>query len=450
MTKYLKNFISTLFFTLSLPNNIILRKNGADMNKRKSGFLKKISFDKYYFFWSLVISVLIAAITAIVYFTGGTSSTVQLLYIPIFMTIFKFGTKGGIIAAIVAGFAVGPFMPYAATNAPQPTAMWILRIVMSVFIVLVVGVLFERNKRLSDLERKKAYEDIGTGYFNSNKFKVDLRKLVSEETCNTITIVMFDFQNIDMIKRYVDFRTSRKCFFELLNMTNEFFLEGVSDSKFIVMLPEICIEETYIYAKKFIQNTKNPIYINELPISMVIKGGIVNYPLHETNVSGIILMLDKALDQSSRSQSELVIYDNIVDKEQEMYYQDLVSLFHALQNDKFTLVYQPKIDIQTNELTGVEALIRWNDSNHNNMSISELIKRAEDAEFINQITKWVIRNVTGQLKIWKEKGLDISVSINLSSRDLTDETFIDYVDEYITKNEINPGCIEFELTENIY
>jgi EAL domain-containing protein (putative c-di-GMP-specific phosphodiesterase class I) len=158
-------------------------------------------------------------------------------------------------------------------------------------------------------------------------------------------------------------------------------------------------------------------------------------------------MLDKALDQSSRSQSELVIYDNIIDKEQEMYYQDLVSLFHALQNDKFTLVYQPKIDIQTNELTGVEALIRWNDSNHNNMSISELIKRAEDAEFINQITKWVIRNVAEQLKIWKEEGLDISVSINLSSRDLSDETFIDYVDEYITKNEIDPDCIEFELTE---
>lgn len=420
------------------------------MNKRIIGFFK-ISYDKYYFLWLLVISVLIAVITAIVYFTGGTSSTVQLLYIPMFISIFKFGIKGGIIAALVAGVAVGPFMPYAATDAPQPIAMWVLRIVMSILIVLVVGVLFERNKKLSDLERKKAYEDISTGYYNSNKFKVDLRKLVTEETCNTITIIIFDFQNMDMIKRYVDFKTSRKCFCELLNMANEFFHEGtiyvVSDSKFIVMLPEVYIEETYILAKKFIQNTKNPIYINELPISMVIKGGIVNYPLHETNINGIILMLDKAIDQSLRSQSELVIYDNTVDKEQEMYYQDLVSLFHALQNDKFTLVYQPKIDIQNNELIGVEALIRWNDSNHNNMSICELIRRAEDAEFINQITKWVIRNVAEQLKIWREKGLHIAVSINLSSRDLSDETFIDYVDEYITNNEINPDCIEFELTE---
>lgn len=420
------------------------------MNKRKIGFLK-ISEDNYKFIWLLIIAALIAFITAIVYFTGGASSTVQLFYIPIFITIFKFGIKGGLIAAIVSGLAVGPFMPYAATNSSQPTAMWILRIVMSIIIVLVVGVLFERNKRLSDLEKKKAYEDISTGYFNSNKFKADLRKLVSEEACSAITIIIFDFQNMDMIKRYVDIKTSKKCFLQLLNMANEFFHEGtiyvISDNKFTVMLPNIYIEETYILAKKFIQNTKNPIYINELPISMVIKGGIVNYPLHETNIGGIILMLDKAIDQSLRSQSELVIYDNIIDKEHERYYQDIVSLFHALQNDKFTLVYQPKIDIQNNKVVGVEALIRWNDENHNNMSICELIRRAEDAGFINQITKWVIRNVAEQLKIWREKGMDVSVSINLSSRDLSDETFIEYVDEYITNNEINPDSIEFELTE---
>ncbi|MGB4439224.1 MAG: EAL domain-containing protein, partial [Sedimentibacter sp.] len=168
---------------------------------------------------------------------------------------------------------------------------------------------------------------------------------------------------------------------------------------------------------------------------------------HDSDINSIIVKLDKSLDQCCKSHNEIAIYNNIIEEEQAKYYNDLVSLYHALQNNMFTLVYQPKIDIQNDKIAGVEALLRWNDSKHKNMSISELIKKAEAAGFINQITKWVIKNVAEQLKIWNQKGINTAVSINLSSRDLADESFVNYVKNCITINEINPECIEFELTE---
>ncbi|GEM_PF-759906 len=421
------------------------------MNKKLWEFLRAMENKHYHILWLTVIVSLMVFITAIVYFTGGTSSTVQLLYVPIFIAVFVYGIKGGIIAAIFAGLAVGPFMPAAATGEMQPPAIWMLRILTSVFIVLVVGKLYEHVKKMDDLEKKRAYEDVATGYFNSNKFNIDWTDSINAGTYGSITTILFRFENMDMIKRYVDFETSMKSYIRLLEMAEEFFYMGtvytISDNKIAVLLPGMDIDRANNLTKGFISISKSPMYIENLPISPVIKCGIVNYPNHGTEACKLTLMLDKALEQTSRLHSTIGIYNDIIEKEHERYYSDLVSLYHALKNDMFTLAFQPIIDVRKNRISSVEALLRWNDSRHINMSIAELIKRAEDAGFINEITKWLFASVAEQIKLWKEKGIEIPVSMNLSALDLSDAEFISYVTDYIKENDINTRLIEFELTE---
>jgi len=421
------------------------------MNKKLWEFLRAMENKHYHILWFTVIVSLMVFITAIVYFTGGTSSTVQLLYVPIFIAVFVYGIKGGIIAAIFSGLAVGPFMPAAATSEMQPTAIWMLRILTSVFIVLVVGKLYEHVKKMDDLEKKRAYEDVATGYFNSNKFNIDWTDSISAGTYGSISTILFRFENMDMIKRYVDFETSMKSYIRLLEMAEEFFYMGtvytISDNKIAVLLPGVDIDRANNLTKGFISISKSPMYIENLPISTVIKCGIVNYPNHGTEAYKLTLMLDKALEQTSRLHSTIGIYNDIIEKEHERYYSDLVSLYHALKNDMFTLAFQPIIDVRKNRISSVEALLRWNDSRHINMSIAELIKRAEDAGFINEITKWLFASVAEQIKLWKEKGIEIPVSMNLSALDLSDAEFISYVTDYIKENDINTRLIEFELTE---
>ena len=401
---------------------------------------------------SVIIAFLIAVITLIVYFTGGTTSTVHLMYIPIFLSIFVFGIKGGIIVSIVAGFAVGPFMPRdTVAHTIQPTLMWILRIVIFIIVVIVVGTLSERAKRANEIEKKEAYKDIKTGYLNINKFKIDLKKMISKENCSNISVIVFECTNLEMIQKYTSFKTSKNSYLELLSMADEFFekntIYNTSNNRFLVILQEQGAEEARDIAEKFISTTTEPMYIGGFPISLVVNGGVVNYPFHDSNSSDITIKLEKALEQANNSHNKVEIYDNDLDVEQEKYFLDLVSLYYALQNDKFTLVYQPKIDIQNEKIIGVEALLRWNDKNHKNMAISKLISRAEEAGFISQITKWVINNAAKQLKIWNEKGIDTAVSINLSSRDLTDKSFVKYVKNSLETIGVNPENFELELTE---
>ncbi|MDF2948645.1 MAG: putative signal transduction protein [Sedimentibacter sp.] len=300
-------------------------------------------------------------------------------------------------------------------------------------------------------EKNRVYEDITTGYFNSNKFSNDLINLVKEDKYGSISMIMFAFENMDVIKRYVDYEISIQIFVELHKAAAEFFDMGtiytVYENKFAIVLPDIKIFDANNLAKEFILKTKDLIYIGNLPISIVVKAGIVNYPSHSSEAGVLIKMLDKSLDQASKIQNSIQIYNNIMDKEQEIYFSDLVSLCDALKNNMFSLAFQPIIDIQKNKISGAEALLRWNIQNNSYMTVSELIKRAEDAGFINEITRWLFRSVTDQLKEWKEKGIEIPVSMNLSSKDLADESFINYVKSYIEDTKLNPKYIEFELTE---
>ena len=409
----------------------------------------KIKFD---LFWGAILVIMIIIIGIFVYFTGGTSSFVHLMYIPIIISVFIFGILGGAFIALFAGFIVGPYMPLSvAQGVMQRPFTWVLRIVMFIIIVLIVGLLVDYIKLTNDLEKKKAYMDILTGYPNYNKFKQDLTLALNEGMISPISIIIYEFENMETINRYVGYVTGQQSFIKLLNMADNYFVKGtvysINSNKFLVVIPDYNCEDAYIIANKFSHKMKQPIYINGLPIAAIIKGGMDCFFLHSNKISDIIEKLEKALDQARSSRNDLMIYDNKFAQESAEQYNTLVSVYRALQNDTFSLVYQPKVSLKNNELVGVEALLRWNDSEFCNMPISHVIKIAEDAGFISQITKWVIKNAVLQLKKWQEEGIEINIAINLSSRDLNDSSIVEFTRECLESFHIEPSLLEFELTE---
>jgi EAL domain-containing protein (putative c-di-GMP-specific phosphodiesterase class I) len=254
-----------------------------------------------------------------------------------------------------------------------------------------------------------------------------------------------------MVDRYVNYDIGLKAMTDLLKKAVDFFSEGivycVDTEKFIVVLPETNIENAVEMSESFCSENKRPIYIENLPVSVKLKSGIINYPESGTDLNVVLMNLDKALGYACRVQNDIVIYNEKLSSENSRYYNEIVSLYDALQKNKFMLVYQPKINIKNDGLEGVEALLRWNDSMHKDMSIEKLIKLAEDAGFIGEITRWVVKNTIKQIKIWNEKGISIKISINLSSIDLSDESFLFFFKDSMETNGISPNLIEFELTE---
>ena len=123
-------------------------------------------------------------------------------------------------------------------------------------------------------------------------------------------------------------------------------------------------------------------------------------------------------------------------------------LKRAIDRDDLQLFYQPKINLAKNVICGAEALIRWKHELHGNISPDEFIGLAERHRMIRPLTQWVLERAFNTCAEWHQLGKDLTVSINLSTKDLHDPELPDQIAGIAAKSEVQPGWIVFEITES--
>ena len=123
------------------------------------------------------------------------------------------------------------------------------------------------------------------------------------------------------------------------------------------------------------------------------------------------------------------------------------SLESALSNNLLDVYFQPKINLQTNEIDSAEALIRWNRGNDNGIGPGEFIPIIESTELIHSIGAWVLSEACRACKTWRESGKMIKVAVNVSALQLTRSGFYQIVVDALEENDLPPGLLEIELTE---
>ncbi|MGI2328281.1 EAL domain-containing protein [Planococcus sp. YIM B11945] len=127
-----------------------------------------------------------------------------------------------------------------------------------------------------------------------------------------------------------------------------------------------------------------------------------------------------------------------------------ISLRKALEQDEFTIHYQPQIDLKTGEAIGVEALLRWTHPKWGSVSPAEFIPVAEETGIIVQIGELVLRQACQQNKDWQEAGLPpFRVAINISARQFSQSNLCQIVREALDESGLEPKYLELELTESI-
>lgn len=125
-------------------------------------------------------------------------------------------------------------------------------------------------------------------------------------------------------------------------------------------------------------------------------------------------------------------------------------MFNAIHMDEFELYYQPIVNCESSKIVGVEALIRWRNSELGEISPSQFIPIAEKNGLIEPIGKWVIENACIQCKQWQNQGLPrIRMSINISTCQLQNSFFVQEVEAIIKSVDLDPRYLEFEITESV-
>ena len=125
-------------------------------------------------------------------------------------------------------------------------------------------------------------------------------------------------------------------------------------------------------------------------------------------------------------------------------------LRHALDLDQLILHYQPKLDVATEVINGVEALLRWNHPDLGSLSPMTFIPLAEETGLIIPIGRWVLRTACAQNMAWQRQGLaPITMAVNLSPRQFTDESLLNDLDDVLRETGMSPHLLQLEITESM-
>jgi diguanylate cyclase (GGDEF)-like protein len=126
------------------------------------------------------------------------------------------------------------------------------------------------------------------------------------------------------------------------------------------------------------------------------------------------------------------------------------SLRHALERNQFSLQYQPKVDLATRQITGVEALLRWAHPERGMLSPGLFIPLAEETGLIVPIGRWVLKEACAQNMAWQRRGLrPVSMAVNLSPRQFVDENLLNDIDEALAASGMSPVLLQLEVTESM-
>jgi diguanylate cyclase (GGDEF)-like protein/PAS domain S-box-containing protein len=126
------------------------------------------------------------------------------------------------------------------------------------------------------------------------------------------------------------------------------------------------------------------------------------------------------------------------------------SLRRALEREEFLLHYQPKVNLDTGEITGVEALIRWQHPDRGLVPPSQFVPIAEDCGLILQIGRWVLREACRQASAWQNAGLPpLPIAVNVSAVEFRDKGFAERVRTVLSETGLEARYLELELTEGV-
>ena len=207
---------------------------------------------------------------------------------------------------------------------------------------------------------------------------------------------------------------------------------------------EATVHET---AKAILKSLEPTFRLDELRIAVRATMGIAILRGHGEEAETLLSYADMAQRAAKRTGNDYLIYPTHVECSSPELLTLLGELREAIEQNRLVLHYQPKVNFNTGQTIGVEALLRWPHPERGWVPPDQFISLAERAGLIHPITLWVLTTALKQAQTWRDAGLQISVAVNVAVRDLQDPTFPDFVLQACRSSATPPGALTLELTE---
>lgn len=317
----------------------------------------------------------------------------------------------------------------------------------------------ERSKAEQQINHL-AYHDDLTGLPNRRFFTQHLDKLLdsanSEKHCFALLFLDLDsfkkindnlgHNNGDLLLQLVSERL------KLCIRSSKHIVSRMGGDEFTILIKELKDQREAIeIAEDVIKAFEVPFVVDHYEFYITASIGIAYYPQDGMDAETLMKHADIAMylakDSGKNNYSVYKAAKSSLGIEQLTLES---SIRKALQNDEFLLHYQPQIDVETGNIIGLEALIRWNHPTLGLVSPAKFIPIAEETGLIVPIGEWVMRTACKQNMEWIAKGIaPMRVSVNLSTRQFLKRDLVDTVKNILEETGHDPKYLELEITESM-
>ena len=222
--------------------------------------------------------------------------------------------------------------------------------------------------------------------------------------------------------------------------------------EFVILLPEVAhAEDAAVSAEKILTELKKTHNVGEHCLHVTGSIGISTYPDHGEDAETLIKNADTAMYHAKEKGRDNCQFFRPDMSLQAVERQSLEGqLRYALERQQLLLHYQPKVNLVTGAITGVEALVRWQHPERGVLFPDQFLSIAEDSGMILAIGRWVLREACRQTREWLDAGLPaVPVAVNISSLEFRSEQFVESVQDALKSASLDSRYLELELTESV-
>lgn len=220
--------------------------------------------------------------------------------------------------------------------------------------------------------------------------------------------------------------------------------------EFAIFLPNVRNpQQAVVLAYKMLDAVSLVFEVEGLRTEISASIGIAVCPDQAEDVSTLMRFADVAMYRAKVALQGVAIYDSAFDPHSPKRLELMGALGRGIREQQLVLHFQPKIDLSTNRVYGFEALLRWNHPQLGFIPPNDFIPIAEHSNLIYPLTLWVLENGIMHCKRWFDKGLRVTVAVNLSARNLVDDRIVLDIKRLLQQYQLPGNCLELEITESM-
>jgi diguanylate cyclase (GGDEF)-like protein/PAS domain S-box-containing protein len=228
-------------------------------------------------------------------------------------------------------------------------------------------------------------------------------------------------------------------------------LARMGGDEFVAVLIDLeSVEASLPMLERMVRAAAEPVAIGDLCLQVSASLGVTYYPQNqEVDADQLLRQADQAMYQAKLSgKNRYHLFDAEQDSSIRGHHESLENIRSAMERSEFVLYYQPKVNMRTGQLVGAEALIRWQHPQRGLVAPGAFLPAVEDDPLAVVIGEWAINTALCQIEQWRERGLELPVSVNIGARQLQQPDFVDRLRAILGRHpQIAPSQLELEILE---